>query len=135
MVSFYGNGSKGIYREKTIPVGSFDAANAFGLSDMHGNVWEWCLDRYHYNYKGAPTDGSAWIEKNSFRMLRGGSWSNPPETCRSAYRNLNPDFDYNGFGLRIACSIAPELASPTLIQPLTSGIKELVQHGGNKATI
>ena len=103
----YGNGSKGICRERTIPVGSFDAANAFGLSDMHGNVWEWCLDRYHYNYKGAPTDGSAWLEKNRFRVLRGGSWSNPPENCRSAYRNLNPDFDYNGFGLRVVCSIAP----------------------------
>src|SRR5258708_22079147 len=50
--------------------------NAFGLYDMHGNVFEWCLDTYHQNYKGAPNDGSAWVEggEPNSRVLRGGSW-------------------------------------------------------------
>ena len=75
-------------RGETTDVGSFPP-NAFGLYDMHGNVWEWCQDVWHENYNGAPTDGSAWESggDNSRRMLRGGSWYNNPENCRSANRN------------------------------------------------
>ncbi|MEH2463430.1 MAG: SUMF1/EgtB/PvdO family nonheme iron enzyme [Nostoc sp.] len=59
---------------ETIEVGSFPP-NAFGLYDMHGNVWEWCQDSWHDSYKGAPQDGSAWIDNdNQYQILRGGSW-------------------------------------------------------------
>lgn len=73
----YGAAPKGVYREKTVRVGSLGVANGFGLYDMHGNVWEWCLDEWHASYDGAPTDGSAWMSSGdeSYRVLRGGSWS------------------------------------------------------------
>ena len=101
----YGDGPKGEHREETTPVNQFEGANAFGLCDMHGNVWEWCQDHWHSSYKGAPTDGSAWIEGGSSerRILRGGSWDVIPRFCRSAYRYyIVPGFDLNGF--RVVCS-------------------------------
>jgi formylglycine-generating enzyme required for sulfatase activity len=64
--------------------------NAFGLYDMHGNVWEWCQDDWHDSYQEAPIDGSAWIyDSNSvkyLKILRGGSWIYLPDLCRSACR-------------------------------------------------
>ncbi|MEG4344390.1 bifunctional serine/threonine-protein kinase/formylglycine-generating enzyme family protein [Microcoleus sp. A003_D6] len=88
----YGAASKGLYRAKTTDVGSFPP-NAFGLYDMHGNVLEWCSDRYHSNYNGAPTDGTSWetgIDDNRVqRVQRGGSWINDAVDCRSAYRYYN----------------------------------------------
>ncbi len=64
--------------------------NAFGLYDMHGNVWEWVQDVWHDNYRGAPSDGSAWVNGGDHerRVLRGGAWYFGPRDLRSAYRNL-----------------------------------------------
>jgi formylglycine-generating enzyme required for sulfatase activity len=83
----FASGPKGVYREETTDVGSF-LPNGFGFYDMHGNVWEWCLDHWHDNYERAPTDGSAWVTggDSSRRMLRGGSWFYNPRLCRCAYR-------------------------------------------------
>jgi formylglycine-generating enzyme required for sulfatase activity len=94
---------KGEYREKTTLVTSFKP-NAFGLYDMHGNVYEWCQDWYHDSYVGAPVDGSAWeLPKGSARVLRGGSWSLFARSCRSAYRSSNKPDSCNRFqGFRLA---------------------------------
>ncbi|MCZ8101346.1 MAG: formylglycine-generating enzyme family protein, partial [Burkholderiales bacterium] len=99
-------GAKGEFRQQTTPVGQFPP-NAFGLYDMHGNVWEWCADTWHDNYDGAPTNGSAWIENGNDNCspLRGGSWYSNPDFCRSAHRYyLNRRASYllnNGF--RVVC--------------------------------
>jgi len=84
-------------------VGSFPP-NAFGLYDMHGNVWEWCLDTGHDNYEGAPTDGNAWLTggDSSRRIVRGGSWTDDPRDCRSACRlRARLDKRSDDFGFRI----------------------------------
>jgi len=66
---------KGMYRQKTVPVGSLAFANAFGLFDMHGNVSEWCLDEWHDTYDGAPNDSRMWgTLDGSYGVVRGGSW-------------------------------------------------------------
>jgi formylglycine-generating enzyme required for sulfatase activity len=103
----YASAPKGICREQTIDVGSFPP-NAFGLSDMHGNVWEWCADPWHSHYQGAPSDGRVWEEggKASHRLLRGGSWDNLPMFCRSAYRLRNPsDCRFNIVGFRVVVDL------------------------------
>jgi formylglycine-generating enzyme required for sulfatase activity len=102
----YGGGQTGIARNKTIPVGSLNAANEYGLHDMHGNVWEWCQDHWHDNYHGAPENGSVWInanaEENKSRVLRGGSWLDVPSFCRSAVRyNYNPEYRSYYVGFRV----------------------------------
>ncbi|MEY4354739.1 MAG: hypothetical protein RLZZ609_2980 [Cyanobacteriota bacterium] len=98
----YNTGPKGTYREEMSAVGSFPA-NAWGLQDMHGNVWEWCLDRWHDSYNGAPIDGTPWgsTGDQGARLLRGGSWYNGPGFCRSAYRNRRDRF--NNIGFRLLC--------------------------------
>jgi formylglycine-generating enzyme required for sulfatase activity len=103
----YGAEPKGSFRETTTDVGSFPA-NAYGLYDVHGNVWEWCLDGWHDSYDNAPLDGSAWTEggEAAIRVLRGGSWKNDPGWCRSAVRtrhSRNHFYDYSGF--RVVCTI------------------------------
>jgi formylglycine-generating enzyme required for sulfatase activity len=108
----YGNGPTGKNRKQTTPVGMFPA-NAWGLQDMHGNVWEWCLDDWHGSYEGAPVNGSAWVDgaegkstkgKEERKLLRGGSWYVGPWDCRSACRYRDrPGFAYLSIGFRVVC--------------------------------
>ncbi len=106
----YGNAAKGVYREKTVAVGSLGRANGFGLYDMHGNVWEWCEDVYHDDYTGAPVDGNVWLTPRSdgknYRLLRGGSWNAYGRGCRSANRGRHSaDYRYNYIGFRVVAVV------------------------------
>lgn len=102
----YGSGKMGVYRQKTLEVGSLPR-NAFGLHEMHGNVWEWVQDCYKPDYREAPIDGSA-VESSDcrLRVMRGGAWNYYPWTLRSAYRYASPgDVRLNNGGLRVARSL------------------------------
>ena len=101
----YGRGEKGVYRQETTPVGQFPP-NAFGLFDMHGNVWEWCGDDWHENYEGAPNNEVLWLssDKKNNKPIRGGSWFYHPWSCRSAFRaGIVADDSDNHLGFRVAC--------------------------------
>jgi formylglycine-generating enzyme required for sulfatase activity len=126
------SGYKGKYRQETTPVGQFPP-NAFGLYDLHGNVWEWCADPWHENYQGAPTQGEVWDEQNDNdnryqiynvenlvnlltdeqrRCLRGGSWVYVPDYCRSANRDsVRPGNFYDDVGFRVCWVVGASLVS------------------------
>jgi formylglycine-generating enzyme required for sulfatase activity len=107
----YAESKEGRYREETTVVGSF-MPNTFGLYDMHGNVYEWCLDHWHddrYGYRVTPIDGSPWLsnDEHAPRLRRGGSWMINPWHCRSAYRIHRVPSNRNDIiGLRVVC-VAP----------------------------
>ena len=98
----YAGSARGVYRQKTLEAGSFKP-NAFGLHDMHGNVWEWVADCFAEGYDGAAVDGSArGGPPGCARVLRGGSWIDRPRVLRSAYRghlSAQARFIYRGFRL------------------------------------
>lgn len=129
----YADELKGEYRERTIPVGQFPP-NGFGLQDMHGNVWEWCLDDWNEDYADAPSSSEARFKDENYsqlfhsaikhnnyqarffqellkvdnsKPLRGGSWLDSPRNCRSAVRHYDsPDGRYDGFSFRVCCAVA-----------------------------
>jgi formylglycine-generating enzyme required for sulfatase activity len=105
----YGDGPIGSFLGTTTVHGTFPP-NRFGLYDMHGNVWEYCLDVASSSYADAPIDGSAYLAgaPDGERILRGGSWSHNPAICRSAYRDSiapdNPGW-LGRIGFRVVCTI------------------------------
>jgi formylglycine-generating enzyme required for sulfatase activity len=104
----YGGGSRGESREKTAPVDTFQP-NAWGLFQVHGNVWEWVEDCYHDSYADAASDGSAWVSGDcSRRVVRGGSWHNDPGRLRSAVRYWGPTGSWGDYlGIRVARTLTP----------------------------
>ena len=102
----YGYAPQGEYRIQTTDVGFFPP-NAFGLYDMHGNVWEWCFDDWVDSYNNAPTNGSAVTISINAKLLRGGSWFITSGYCRSARRYYNDaGFIYYSYGFRVVCDAA-----------------------------
>jgi formylglycine-generating enzyme required for sulfatase activity len=106
---YEGGGSRGEWRQATVPVNQF-AANPWGLYQVHGNVWEWCEDSWHDDYNGAPANGSVWLKgaEADRRVVRGGSWNYFPGSLRSANRGGNtPDVRYDNLGFRVGRTLLP----------------------------
>lgn len=104
----YEKGAKSEYRQKTMPVNSFQP-NPWGLYQVHGNVWEWLEDCLNDTYKDAPSNGSAWIAGDCRRrVLRGGSWVSSPAQLRSASRyGVSPDGRVSNVGFRVVRDMMP----------------------------
>jgi formylglycine-generating enzyme required for sulfatase activity len=103
----YSSGPKGKYLERTTDVATYPA-NTWGLYDLYGNVWEWCADHWSENYKDASTNSSAWLigKNDADRTLRGGSWFDRPDNCRSASRMLSePTNRHFSMGFRVVCNL------------------------------
>jgi formylglycine-generating enzyme required for sulfatase activity len=116
----YGLGRKGIYRQRPVPVGACGLVNRWGLTEMHGQIWEWCGDQWHRDpVEGAVGDGSALespdaeLEGNQeqiYRLLRGGSWVDVPLLARAAMRFSSlPDNLFTNVGVRPGCFSPPGL--------------------------
>ena len=104
----YASAAPGRHRKGPTTVGMYPA-NAFGLHDMHGNLFEWCEDILHNDFTGAPTDSTPWTSGPGswpdYYVLRGASWVNPPVFCRSAFRyGSSPIYKSIAIGFRVVCA-------------------------------
>lgn len=97
----YGNAEIGRRIGKTVPVGSY-SANAWGLYDMHGNLWQWCLDSPRIYTADSVKDPQG--PDSSTRILRGGAWREPGYFCRSTFRKPRvPSYYFSWVGFRVVC--------------------------------
>ncbi|MFO0926473.1 MAG: bifunctional serine/threonine-protein kinase/formylglycine-generating enzyme family protein [Gemmataceae bacterium] len=116
----YGRGEKGEYRQKTIPEGSFPA-NAWGLYDMHGNIWEWCQDWYSSHPSGDIKDPPG-PSIGDTRVLRGGSWDDLPRRCRAAFRcRTDPGHRSVDYGCRVVLCVDSPTSPPEGSKPAGAG--------------
>ena len=109
-VFVYAQEPSGVYRHQTLDVGSLPP-NAWGLHDLHGNLWEWCADAWHADYTGAPSDERVWQGRGDepYRVARGGSWHDVPDVCRSSTRLRYKASDGDEFmGFRVVLGMDEE---------------------------
>ncbi len=114
----YSLGRQGPYIQRPTAVGAYGLVNDWGVADLHGNVAEWCADLWHPSLISGPEDGRPWMDlfdglsvEEQRVLLRGGSWFNQPQVCRSAYRySFRPAALYVVVGIRVCC-LPPGLPS------------------------
>ena len=107
-IEVYGPGKPGEYRKETVSVDHFQVTNDFGLCDMHGNVWEWCLNPWTVEADRIPTQNVVMKDaERTHRIMRGGSWVYNPQKCRSAHRGHNvPSAQFSDLGFRIVLDLS-----------------------------
>lgn len=108
----FGDAVKGPFLNRTTTVGSYEP-NAFGLYDMHGNLNEWCLDRFDRDYyHSSPVDDPRGPDKGTARVIRGGDWYSDGRDCRSAFRYADiPEGRFYALGMRVVCELTSEGAT------------------------
>ncbi|MEO1994708.1 MAG: SUMF1/EgtB/PvdO family nonheme iron enzyme [Planctomycetaceae bacterium] len=110
------------FLNRTAPVGSFKP-NKFGLYDMHGNLHEWCLDRFRRDYYSvSPEQDPQGPKYGTSRVIRGGDWYSDGRDCRSAFRYADiPDGRFYALGMRVVCELSAEGAA---IHPIIATVKQ-----------
>jgi outer membrane protein assembly factor BamB len=103
----FGDAAQGPFLKRTTTVGSYKP-NTFGLYDMHGNLHEWCADRFDRDYyRNSPSTDPQGPDKGTSRVIRGGDWYSDGRDCRSAFRYADiPDGTFYALGFRVVCEHA-----------------------------
>ena len=124
----FGGAEAGPFLNRTAPVGSYEP-NAFGLYDMHGNLHEWCMDRFDRDsYRASPTDDPQGPRHGTSRVIRGGNWYSDGRDCRSAFRYADlPEGRFYALGIRVVCELTSEGAS---LHPVVAAAGELNDGSG-----
>ena len=117
----FGNADKAVFLNRTTTVGSYPP-NAFGLYDMHGNLHEWCLDKFDRDYYSrSPDEDPAGPEKGTSPVIRGGDWYSDGRDCRSAFRYADlPEGTFYALGFRVVCELTSTGAT---LHPLVASVK------------
>ena len=112
----FGSAEQGPFLNRTAPVGSYKP-NAFGLYDMHGNLHEWCMDRFDRDYyRDSPNLDPQGSPTGTYRVIRGGDWYSDGRDCRSAFRYADvPEGQFYALGMRVVCELTSEGATPELV--------------------
>ena len=105
----FGSTETGRFLNRTVPVGSYEP-NAFGLFDMHGNLHEWCMDRFDRDYyRNSAAEDPPGPEQGTSRVIRGGDWYSDGRDCRSAFRYADiPEGRFYALGMRVVCELTSE---------------------------
>src|SRR5262249_1787674 len=105
----FGDAEKGPFLNRTTTVGSY-LPNAFGLYDMHGNLNEWCLDKFNRAYyRDSPDDDPQGPLRADCAVIRGGDWYSDARDCRSAFRYADiPEGRFYALGFRVVCELITE---------------------------